>query len=113
MKTIRVALVGIIFAIAGAGTVAAQILPVPVLPHVSIYSVKFVCGLQGINPDITVPAEPPVKPGNYATVINIHNYHRASVVMRWKAVPAVSVLNVPANPLVPLFSSLITLPRTK
>ena len=40
------------------------------------YSVKFVCGRQ---PPIDIPGtnavgEPPVKPGNYATEINIHNY---------------------------------------
>jgi hypothetical protein len=34
------------------------------------YGVKFVCGLQGPSP---LPGEPPVKPGNYATEINIHN----------------------------------------
>src|SRR5262245_3080822 len=36
------------------------------------YSVKFVCGLQRAhNPP--QPGEPAVKPGNYATEINIHN----------------------------------------
>lgn len=36
------------------------------------YSVKFVCGVQKpISPND--PGEPPVKPGNYATEINIHN----------------------------------------
>jgi hypothetical protein len=36
------------------------------------YSVKFVCGLQRAhNPP--APGEPAVKPGNYATEINIHN----------------------------------------
>ena len=34
------------------------------------YSVKFVCGVQ---PRTTLPGEPPVTPGNYATEINIHN----------------------------------------
>jgi hypothetical protein len=40
---------------------------------VRVIPVKFVCGVQaplrGVNP----PAEPPVKPGNYATVINIES----------------------------------------
>jgi hypothetical protein len=40
------------------------------------YSVKFVCGFQ--PPTVPVlgqtPYEPAVKPGNYATEINIHNY---------------------------------------
>ena len=34
------------------------------------FSVKFVCGFQ----PTFVQGEPPVKPGNYATEINIHNY---------------------------------------
>lgn len=37
-----------------------------------LYAAKFVCGLQGtvaLNP----PQEPPVKPGNYATSINVVN----------------------------------------
>jgi hypothetical protein len=40
------------------------------------YSVKFVCGRQQpIDiPGTNAIGEPPVKPGNYATEINIHNY---------------------------------------
>src|SRR5690349_11179977 len=38
-----------------------------------IYSVKFLCGYQKPLSD---RLEPPVKPGNYATEINIHNYHQ-------------------------------------
>jgi hypothetical protein len=37
----------------------------------AIYSVKFVCGTQAPLFGLQPPAEPPVKPGNYATVINI------------------------------------------
>jgi hypothetical protein len=40
-----------------------------------VYSVKFICGNQSANPKLHAPSEPPVKPGNYATAINIHNYH--------------------------------------
>jgi len=40
-----------------------------------IYSVKFVCGDQSANPNLKLPSETPVKPGNYATSINIHNFH--------------------------------------
>jgi hypothetical protein len=36
------------------------------------YSVKFVCGLQRLHSP-NLPGEPAVKPGNYATEINIHN----------------------------------------
>lgn len=42
-----------------------------------VYSVKFLCGLQ-VNPsggpNTPPPLEPPVKPGNYATSVNIHNF---------------------------------------
>jgi hypothetical protein len=40
-----------------------------------IYSVKFICGVQSAILTLHAPSEPPVKPGNYATAINIHNYH--------------------------------------
>jgi hypothetical protein len=53
-----------------------------------IYSVKFLCGLQTTAPS-SPPSEPPVKPGNYATAINIHNFHpTATVEFRKKAVVA-------------------------
>lgn len=52
--------------------------PLPTLPPVQVngctagvrYMVKFVCGLQ----EQTSNGEPPVKPGNYATALNLHNY---------------------------------------
>jgi hypothetical protein len=37
----------------------------------SIYAVKFVCGKQAPINSLTPPAEPPVKPGNYATKVNV------------------------------------------
>ena len=41
-----------------------------------VYSIKFVCGLQTVpSSSFKPPGEPPVKPGNYATVINVHNFH--------------------------------------
>jgi hypothetical protein len=40
-----------------------------------VYSVKFICGDQAHLPNLRPPSEPPVKPGNYATAINIHNFH--------------------------------------
>jgi|GEM_PF-1228480 len=51
------------------------------------YSVKFVCGVQ--DPLTTANGqqalgEPPVKPGNYATEINIHNYVYREVKVRKK-----------------------------
>jgi hypothetical protein len=42
------------------------------LPQRFSYAAKFVCGVQQ-QATVNAPAEPPVKPGNYATVINIHN----------------------------------------
>jgi hypothetical protein len=49
--------------------------PAPItLPARWSYAAKFVCGLSPLvtNPG-SVPKEPPVKKGNYATVVNIHN----------------------------------------
>lgn len=37
----------------------------------SIYAVKFVCGRQAPLNNVTPPVEPPVKPGNYATKVNV------------------------------------------
>ena len=36
-----------------------------------VYTVKFVCGTQQPITTLNAPSEPPVKPGNYATVVNI------------------------------------------
>lgn len=40
------------------------------------YAVKFVCGFEQAPDEIQFPSEPPVKPGNYASAVNILNYHR-------------------------------------
>ena len=55
-------------ALAVAGTAHAQLGGVG--PNSTVYSVKFVCGTQSPQ-NLNAPAEPPVKPGNYATVINV------------------------------------------
>jgi len=65
-----------------------------------IYSVKFVCGLQTIaSTQFRPPAEPPVKPGNYATLINIHNFHSSStgapVIVLKKAVVSIPESQLP------------------
>ncbi len=39
----------------------------------TVYPVKFVCGVQRPQVGTIAPAEPPVKPGNYATVINVES----------------------------------------
>jgi len=41
------------------------------------YMVNFVCGFQ----DVATSGEPPVKPGNYATAINIHNYSEQTITL--------------------------------
>lgn len=52
-----------------------------------IYSVKFTCGV--VHPvDTSPPSEPPLKPGNYATAINIHNFHQYTVRIQKTAVIA-------------------------
>jgi hypothetical protein len=55
----------------------------------SVYSVKFLCGFSSVPVDPSVlPSEPPVKPGNYATAINIHNFHTFNESLCKKAVLA-------------------------
>jgi hypothetical protein len=85
MKTRALILVAALSAIASIAPAGAQ----PVPPFV--YSVKFVCGLQAIPASqFPPPHEPTVKPGNYATSINVHNYHIATtgVTFQKKAVIA-------------------------
>ena len=52
------------------------------------YSVKFVCGVQRQD---AAAGEPPVKPGNYATEINIHNYQYREQRIFKKLLPLVGV----------------------
>lgn len=63
----------------------------------SVYSVKFVCGFSS-SPVGPFPSEPPVKPGNYATAINIHNFHIFSVGLCKKAVLAPPEACMSASP---------------
>jgi len=64
----------------------AQIIP----RRAAVYSVKFLCGFQnGVDVSPAAPqSEPPVKPGNYATAVNIHNFHTFPVTICKKAVLA-------------------------
>src|SRR5712692_10438812 len=78
----------------GISVVSAALVLVPSLASAQaqdqrpiVYSVKFVCGLQAITPTSPL-TEPPVKPGNYATAVNIHNFHEFPVVIVKKAVIA-------------------------
>ncbi len=59
--------------------------PTPV-PNVFLYSVKFLCGLQSTPANqFKPPVEPPVKPGNYATSVNVHNFRSVAVCLAKKA----------------------------
>jgi hypothetical protein len=64
---------------------AAQPPPIP-SGYYWHYAVKFVCGLQDPDPAGAGLGEPVVKPGNYATEINIHNpnYMNANGVVIFK-----------------------------
>lgn len=53
------------------------------LPARWSYAAKFVCGAQS-SPTTSPPSEPPVKAGNYATIINIHNPWATSVTLQKK-----------------------------
>lgn len=62
--------------------------PTPV-PNVFLYSVKFLCGLQSVqSTQFKPPVEPEVKPGNYATSINVHNFLPLTACLAKKAVIA-------------------------
>jgi hypothetical protein len=68
------------------------------LPQQFVYSVKFLCGIQP-NGVSAPPLEPSVKPGNYATAINIHNFHqKLDVSFCKKAVVALPEDQPPATP---------------
>lgn len=49
-----------------------------------VYSVKFVCGIQKDSDQ-----EEPVRPGFYATEININNFHDTAVELRKLVIPVV------------------------
>lgn len=51
------------------------------------YAVKYVCGFQ--RPQPFDGGEPPVKPGNYATEINIHNFTYNTIGVRKKVLAMV------------------------
>jgi hypothetical protein len=53
------------------GLFAGLLAPRTASAQTSFFAVKFVCGLQRPNAGLTPPSEPPVKPGNYATKINV------------------------------------------
>jgi len=64
-----------------------------------VYAVKFVCGYQAPS-DVEPPHEPPVKPGNYATAVNLQNFHDKAVTIHARAVIAKPGAAGPVGPLV-------------
>jgi hypothetical protein len=57
------------------------------LPRITVYAAKFLCGDFGREGGDRPKIEGPVKPGNYATAINLHNPHPSkTIVFRKKAV---------------------------
>jgi hypothetical protein len=73
MKKYAVIVIAALGVMAAIGQARAQVSPL------YTYSVKFVCGLQSVpSSQFPPPREPTVKPGNYATAINVHNYHVAT-----------------------------------
>ena len=71
---------------AGAGVEQIQPGITPNGAYLWNYSIKFVCGTQAQTqvPGHVSTGEPLVKPGNYATEINIHNYNYREVKVRKK-----------------------------
>jgi hypothetical protein len=66
--------------------------------YVWSYAAKFVCGFQDINAaGVPAPGEPVVKPGNYATEINIHNPSYKHMPLRKKFLVLVNLQN-PQSP---------------
>jgi hypothetical protein len=73
------------FVLACAAT-AALAIPASAQTLEWVYAVPYVCGYQA---PITTGGEPVVKPGNYATEIDVHNPHYVNVDVRKKFVPLV------------------------
>lgn len=82
-----------VFAAVQCAPASAQNCSVGRLP--CVYSVKFICGDQSANPNLQLPSEPPVKPGNYATAVNIHNFHQDQKAVILKRVAIANPENQP------------------
>jgi hypothetical protein len=96
MKKIIVTVIAAVVLAASLGSAKAD----PTTPPF-VYSVKFLCGLQTLGSQaFTPPKEPPVKPGNYATAVNVHNFHSSpnGVVFCKKAVVALPERVFPRGP---------------
>jgi hypothetical protein len=72
--------------------------PVQPIPAAT-YTVKFLCGFQPSSSSIDeFPSEPPVKQGNYATAVNILNYHSFPITICKEARVAVPESCLEGNP---------------
>lgn len=76
---------GTIDVVADGTVVASKRVQITIPPCVFVYSVKFVCGVQ---PECGCACTP-VRPGKYATEINIHNYSLKEVEVVKRFVPVV------------------------
>ena len=97
MKRLAVPVIALL--VIGAMPEPARAAPIKLAPTF-VYSVKFLCGLQTTPSSSQLfppPTEPAVKPGNYATAVNVHNFHRRDVVFVKKAVLALPELQGPPN----------------
>jgi len=72
---------------------------------IPIYTVKFVCGTQSPQPNLNAPAEPPVKPGNYATVINIEALSSEAALREILSVAGASPVNMGTSPVISQFTT--------
>jgi hypothetical protein len=70
LRTIGIVCTTLCLALGGVGTLANQGVAQP--SSNTVFSAKFVCGTQLPT---SSNQEPTVRPGSYATDINIHNYH--------------------------------------
>jgi hypothetical protein len=87
-RSVRTGVWGLLLAaITVSGAVAQQPTPIQ-LPARWSYAAKFVCGFSPTTTGSSVPKEPPVKRGNYATVVNIHNPNAGDVTILKKVVLA-------------------------
>ncbi len=71
-------------AVAAAKTV--RITVPPCRPRLTVYSVKFICGVQHKHPECCCT---PVRPSHYATQITIHNHTDQPMTLRKRVIPVV------------------------
>jgi hypothetical protein len=86
-------LIVIAAAVGSLGFIAASALAQVAASPSQTYTVKIVCGTESPQPRLVAPSEPPVKPGNYATEVNIESLAavpEGSSVLGFVSVPGAS-----------------------